>query len=35
MKRMLINWLEILGLISLISYTAAVVFSPMSYPEYN
>lgn len=35
MKRTLINWLGILGLISLLSYTAAVVFSPMAYPEYN
>lgn len=35
MKRTLINWLGILGLISLLSYIAAVVFSPMAYPEYN
>jgi hypothetical protein len=35
MKRTLINWLGILGLISLLSYTAAVVFSPIAYPEYN
>lgn len=35
MKRTLINWLGILGLISLLSYTAAVVFSPMEYTEYN
>lgn len=35
MKRTLINWLGILGLISLLSYNAAVEFSPMAYPEYN
>ena len=35
MKRRLINWLGLLGVISLLSYTAAVVFSPMAYPGYN
>ena len=35
MKRTLINYLGILGIISLISYTLAVVFSPLGYPEYN
>ena len=35
MKRTLINWLGILGLISLLSYNAAVVFSSMAYPGHN
>ena len=35
MKRTLINWLGLLGVVSLISYTVAVVFSPMAYPGYN
>ena len=35
MKRTLINYLGILGIISLISYTLAVVFSPLGYPGYN
>jgi len=35
MKRSLINWLGLLGLVSLISYTVAVVFSPFAYPGYN
>ncbi|MBS7183613.1 MAG: DUF998 domain-containing protein [Eubacterium sp.] len=35
MKRTLINWLGLLGVVSLISYTVAVVFSPMAYPNYN
>ena len=35
MKRTLINWLGLLGVVSLISYTVAVVFSPMAYPSYN
>ena len=35
MNRKLINWLGLAGLLSLISYTAAVVFSPLAYPEYN
>lgn len=35
MKRNLINWLGLLGVISLLSYTAAVVFSPFAYPGYN
>lgn len=34
-KRELINWLGLLGMISLLSYTAAVVFSPLAYPDYN
>ena len=35
MKRSLINWLGLLGLISLLSYITAVVFSPLAYPGYN
>lgn len=35
MKRELINKLGLLGVISLVSYTAAVIFSPMAYPGYN
>jgi hypothetical membrane protein len=35
MKRQLINWLGLLGSISLLSYTAAVVFSPLAYPGYD
>lgn len=35
MKKTLIQWLGLLGVISLLSYTAAVVFSPLAYPGYN
>ena len=35
MKRKLINWLGLTGIIALLSYTAAVVFSPMAYPGYK
>lgn len=35
MKKTLINWLGLLGLISLLSYIAAVIFSPLAYPDYN
>jgi len=35
MKRKLINWLGLTGIIALLSYTAAVVFSPLAYPGYN
>lgn len=35
MKKTLINFLGLLGIISLLSYTAAVVFSPLAYPEYD
>lgn len=34
-KKTLINWLGLLGVISLLSYTAAVVFAPLAYPGYN
>lgn len=35
MKRKLIQYLGLLGVISLLSYTAAVLFSPMAYPGYR
>lgn len=35
MKRNLINWIGILGVISLLSYTVAVIFTPLAYPGYN
>lgn len=35
MKRTLIQWFGLLGVLSLISYTAAVLFSPLAYPNYN
>ncbi len=33
--RKLINWLGLTGLIALISYAAAVIFSPLAFPGYN
>jgi len=35
MKRTLVNFLGLLGIVSLLSYTAAVVFSPLAYPGYD
>ena len=35
MKKTLINWFGLLGILSLLSYTAAVVFSPLAYPGYD
>ena len=35
MKKKLIKWLGLTGLLALISYTAAVVFSPRAFPGYN
>lgn len=35
MKRSLINWLGLLGVVSLISYMLAVVLSPLAYPGYD
>lgn len=35
MNKKLINYLGLLGVISLISYTVAVVFSPLAYQNYN
>lgn len=34
-NRTLINWIGFLGVIALISYAAAVIFSPLDYPGYN
>lgn len=35
MKRTRINYLGLLGIISLLSYTAAVIFAPLAYPDYD
>ena len=35
MKRTMINWLGILGVVSLISYTIAVIFAPLAFTGYN
>lgn len=35
MRRKLIHWLGLTGVLALLSYTAAVVFSPMAFPGYN
>ncbi len=35
MKRSLLQKLGLLGLVSFLSYTAAVVFAPLAYPGYN
>lgn len=35
MKRTLINRLGLLGVVALLSYTAAVIFAPLAYPGYN
>lgn len=35
MKKTLINRLGLLGLLSLLSYTAAVIFAPLAYPGYD
>lgn len=34
-KKSLIQFLGLLGIVSLLSYTAAVVFAPLAYPGYN
>jgi len=34
-KKNLVNWLGLLGIVSFVSYTAAVVFAPLAYPDYN
>jgi len=34
-RRTLVNWLGLLGVVSLVSYMAAVVFSPLAYPGYD
>lgn len=35
MRKTLINFVGITGIVSLLSYAAAVVFSPTAYPGYN
>ena len=35
MNKKLINWIGLAGILSFISYTAAVVFSPMAFPGYK
>ena len=35
MKRKLINFIGLAGILALISYAAAVIFSPLAYPGYN
>ncbi len=35
MKKTLLQKLGLLGVVGLLSYTAAVVFSPLAYPGYN
>lgn len=35
MKKTLIQKLGLLGIVSLLSYTAAVIFAPLAYPGYN
>ena len=35
MNRRLINWLGLLGIAAFVSYMAAMIFSPMAFPEYN
>ncbi|MEI3611445.1 DUF998 domain-containing protein [Pseudogracilibacillus sp. SO30301A] len=35
MKKTLINYLGLLSVVSLISYTMAVLFAPLAYPDYN
>ena len=35
MRRKLINWLGLTGIVSLVSYTAAVAIAPLAYPGYD
>ena len=35
MQRNMIQWLGLTGILALLSYTSAVVFSPMAFPGYN
>lgn len=35
MKKTLLQWLGLLGIVSALSYAAAVVFAPLAYPGYN
>ena len=34
-KKKLINWLGLMGIIQLISYSAAIIFSPIAFPGYD
>lgn len=34
-KKTMLQKLGLLGLVSFLSYTAAVVFAPLAYPDYN
>ena len=34
-KKNFMNYCGLLGIVALLSYTAAVVFSPLAYPGYN
>lgn len=34
-KRKLINWIGLLGILALLSYLAALIFSPLDFPGYN
>lgn len=35
MKKTLINWMGLIGILSIISFVAAVIFSPIAYPGYD
>ena len=35
MNKKLINWLGLLGILALASYTAAMIFAPLAFPGYN
>lgn len=35
MRRKLIHWLGLTGIVALLSYAAAVIFAPLRYPGYN
>ena len=35
MNKKLINWLGVTGILAFLSYTAAVLFSPMAFPGYD
>ena len=34
-NKTILNWFGLLGVISFLSYLAAVIFSPLAYPDYN
>jgi len=35
LRKTILHWLGLLGVVSFLSYTIAVIFSPMAYPGYN